>query len=177
MILFILLALLIAAIRGKRVTGLLRERSLYPLWVLEIVFWIFQISAWMGDSRFIPYGALLQTACMLSLLWPILRHRLYPQAIAGALLSCAGTALNRLAMRANGGRMPVYPTLSRLTGYYRDGALEAAEDALHVLMTPDTHLNFLADVFDVGFSIMSVGDLLIHAFVTLVVYGVVVRLN
>ena len=74
MILFILLALLIAAIRGKRVTGLLRERSLYPLWVLEIVFWIFQISAWMGDYRFIPYGALLQTACMLSLLWPCLLY-------------------------------------------------------------------------------------------------------
>lgn len=177
MILFILLGVLFAALRGKRPRSLLHEPSLIPLAVLEIVFWVFQISAWRGDYRFVPYGSWLQTASILSLLWPILKFRLYPRALAGAAMVCAGSLLNRIAMAANAGSMPVYPTLSRLTRYYQEGAIAASGDARHILMSGDTKLNFLGDFIDVGFSVMSVGDLMIHGFVALVVYGVAARLN
>ena len=177
MILFILLGVLIAAIRGKHPRKLLHEPSLLPLIALEIVFWVFQISAWMGDYRFVPYGGWLQMGCILSLLWPILKFRLYPRALAGAAMVCAGSLLNRAAMAANGGSMPVYPTLSRLTGYYRDGALAASGDVRHILMSGSTRLNFLGDYIDAGLSVMSVGDLLIHGFVTLIIYGVAARLD
>ena len=176
MILFILLGILVAAIRGKHPQKLLHEQSLLPLAAIEIVFWVFQIFSWCGDYRFVPYGEWLQTASVLSLLWPILKFRLYPQALTGAAMVCAGSVLNRIAMAANGGRMPVYPTLSRLTGYYREGAIAASGDVRQVLMSGSTNLNFLGDFIDVGFSVMSVGDLLIHGFVALIVYGVAVRL-
>ena len=177
MLLFILIALILARIRGNRVAVLAHEISLVPLWLLEVIFWIFQICAWCGEYRFVAYAGYLQTAYILSLIWPILRHRLYLQAIAGACMVAVGSMMNRIVMNVNGGRMPVYPTLSRLTGYYQPEALEMSGDMRHVLMSEGTKLNFLGDFIDVGFSIMSIGDLLIHGFVALIIYCVIVDVN
>lgn len=177
MLLFIILAILLAKMQKKKIGGILPDISLLPLWICEIIFWVFQICAWTGDYRFVPYAAMLQTAYILSLIWPILRFRLYIQAMCGATMVAVGSLLNRLVMHANAGQMPVYSTLSRLTGYFRIGAIEASGDARHVLMSASTHLNFLGDFIDIGFSIMSLGDLLIHGFVTLIVYSVITKLN
>ena len=57
------------------------------------------------------------------------------------------------------------------------GAIEAAGDARHALMSETTRMKFLGDYIDVGFSIMSPGDILIHGFVTLVILGVINELN
>ena len=81
-----------------------------------------------------------------------------------------GTVLNEIVKHANGGKMPVYPTL-RLTGYYRDGMLE--NSPLHVLINSETKLKILSDYIDVGYSILSIGDLFIHFFVCIVFfYGI-----
>lgn len=177
MILFILLAVVLAAVRGHRVSVIFREVSLLPMLIDEIVFWVFQISAWRGDYRFLPYSGFLQAAGILVLIWPILKFRLYSRAVWGSCAVAVGSVMNKLVMKANGGAMPVFPTLSVKTGYYRDGVMEAAGDARHVLMSGSTKMNVLADYIDVGFSIMSLGDLLIHGFTTLVVYGVIAELN
>ena len=95
MILFILLAIIIAKIRRHRIGVLLREPSLIPVWGIEIVFWLLQICIWRQDYRFIGYAGYLQTASILVLLWPIIKFRLYPQAIAGALMVSAGSIMNR----------------------------------------------------------------------------------
>lgn len=177
MILFILLAIIIAKMRRHRIGVLLREPSLIPVWIIEIVFWLLQICIWRQDYRFIGYAGYLQTASILALLWPILKFRLYPQAIAGALMVATGSALNRIVMNANDGRMPVTPSFSGITRYYQEGALEAAQDMRHILMSDATKLNFLADYIDVGFSVISVGDVLVHLFTTVVIYCVIAKCN
>ncbi|MBE5769797.1 MAG: hypothetical protein E7336_00335 [Clostridiales bacterium] len=177
MILFILLAIIIAKMRRHRIGVLLREPSLIPVWIIEIVFWLLQICIWRQDYRFIGYAGYLQTASILALLWPILKFRLYPQAIAGALMVATGSALNRIVMNANDGRMPVTPSFSGITRYYQEGALEAAQDMRHILMSDATKLNFLADYIDVGFSVISVGDVLVHLFTTIVIYCVIAKCN
>ena len=177
MILFILLAIVIAKLRRHRIGVLLREPSLIPVWVIEIVFWLLQICIWRQDYRFIGYAGYLQTASILALLWPILKFRLYPQAIAGALMVGAGSAMNRIVMHANDGRMPVIPSFSGLTRYYQEGALAASQDVRHVLMSEATKLNFLADYIDVGFSVISPGDVLVHLFTTIVIYCVIAKCN
>ena len=177
MILFIAFAAALAKLRGFRIKPMFRERSLIPMLIAEIVFWVFQICAWCGEYRFVPYATRLQTIYILTLLWPILKFRLYNHAVFGALMVAAGTFMNKAVMNANGGRMPVYPTVSRLTGYFRDGAMETAGDARHMLMSAETKLRFLGDYIDIGYSIMSPGDILIHGFVTVVVYGVIRELN
>ena len=45
------------------------------------------------------------------------------------------------------------------------------------MMSESTKLNFLADYIDVGFSVISPGDVLIHSFTTIIVFCVIVKLN
>ncbi len=177
MILFILLACLIAKLNKHRVAPVFRDASLFPFFAVECAYWVFQGFTFSGDYRFLPYSGYLQSAFIVSMLFPILRHKLYARAISGTGMVAAGTILNRLVMNANGGRMPVYPTLTRLTGYFDPGALSGGLDAVHLQMGSDTALNFLGDYIDVGFSIMSPGDLLIHGFTAVIFYGVIKSLN
>lgn len=177
MILFIVLAILTAKIKGCIVRGIFKEYSLIPVLIMEVLFWYFQICAWMGEYRYIQYAAQIQMFYILALLFPILKFKLYNKAIAGSIMVALGSVMNRVVMNANGGRMPVFPTVSRFTGYFKTGALEAAEDVRHILMSSETPLKYLGDYIDVGFSIMSPGDILMHGFVTLVIYGVVKELN
>lgn len=177
MLLFIIVACFLAKLRGYRLRPMLSEWSLYPLAFVEILFWVAQICAWNGIYHFVPYASRIQSAFIVALLFPIFRFRLYRTACAGAGMTLLGSLLNRWVMNANGGRMPVLPTLSRWTGYYREGAMEVASDGLHMLMSDQTRLNWLADWIDVGFSIMSIGDLLIHGFVLIVVYQAIRALN
>ena len=177
MILFILLALIIAKLRKHRIRVLLREPSLIPVWVIEIIFWLLQLCIWRQDYRFIGLAGYLQTASILALLWPIMKFRLYPQAIVGAVMVVVGSALNRIVMHANGGKMPVVPSFSGFTKYYQEGALELSQDVRHVIMSDTTKLNFLADYIDVGFSVISIGDVLVHLFTTIVIYCVIAKCN
>ena len=177
MILFILLALIIAKLRRHSIRVLLRETSLIPIWIIEIIFWLLQLCIWRQDYRFIGLAGYLQTASILALLWPIMKFRLYPQAIAGAIMVVTGSALNRIVMHANGGMMPVIPSFSGFTKYYQEGALELSHDVRHVLMSDATKLNFLADYIDVGFSVISIGDVLVHLFTTIVIVCVIAKRN
>lgn len=177
MLLFLLSACLIAKIRRYRLTPIWRDYSLYPLFIVECAYWIFQVFTFAGDHRFVPYAAYLQSAYLLSLVFPILRHRLYVRAIVGTGMTLAGTGMNRLVIAANGGKMPVYPTLSTHTGYFDPGALAGGFDSAHALMNGNTALRFLGDYIDVGFSIMSPGDLLIHGFSAIIFYGAIKSLN
>lgn len=177
MILFLLAACAVAKARRLRIAPIWRDVSLYPLFAVECCYWVLQILAFRGDFRFVAYAAHLQSAFLLSLLFPILRHRLYVRALVGTGMTLAGTLMNRLALAANGGKMPVYPSLSRLTGYFDPSALTGGFDAVHMLMDERTALKFLGDYIDVGFSIMSPGDLLIHSFSAVILYGAIKSLN
>ena len=177
MILFILLAIVVAKLRHYRIGVILREPALIPIWIIEILFWLLQFCIWRQDYRFIGLAGYLQTASILALLWPILKFRLYPQAIIGAIMVIVGSTLNRIVMYANDGKMPVLMSFSGFTKYYNDGAIEASNDVRHIMMTDTTKLNFLADYIDVGFSVLSVGDVLVHLFTTVVIYCVIEKSN
>ena len=73
--------------------------------------------------------------------------------------------------------MPVYPTLSKLTGYFKEGDLSKGYDNLHIAFSGMTKLDFLSDYIDTGVSIMSVGDLFIYSFVVIIVYYAVKSMN
>lgn len=170
MLIFLLIAILAAVFRGYRSTAALP--SLIPLFLAEAAYLVCQSLAFFGDYTLVKYAGILQALFILTLIVPVIRWRLYKCAFAGLAMVAGGSLMNRFVISANDGHMPVYPTLSRLTGYYRDGVLgETADiDGLHILMTSSTKLNWLADYIDLGFSVLSPGDLLIHAFLVIVVF-------
>ena len=72
--------------------------------------------------------------------------------------------------------MPVFPSNSLITGYVLDQPFPAI-DTLHIWGGPTTHLPFLTDIFDIGYAVLSIGDIFIRVFVFLIVYHTVKYLN
>lgn len=170
MYLFILAGIIFAKIKKYRVSFLFKEIDFYPLFLVEAVYIFFQINALFANYSYIKFAEPIQMAFTISLLLPILRRKLYTQSFIGAGLVVVGTLLNKIVMNANDGHMPVFATLSKLTGYYKEGILCQGVDDIHIALTSSTKLNFLSDYIDTGFSIMSIGDLFIHSFITLILF-------
>jgi len=176
-LLFILFAIVLAKIKKYNVLCIFKTFDIYPLFAVELIYLFFQINVFFDNYSYVQYASQIQMAYILVLVVPILRRRLYLQAVWGSGLVFIGSILNRIVIAANGGKMPVLPTLSRLTHYYRDNALLQGIDDFHILMTDSTQLNILGDYIDIGFSIMSIGDLCIHAFVTIIVFYTIKSIN
>lgn len=157
-----------AKMKGYHVCKALAKPVFYPFYAVELVYIIFQINLFLGDYSFISYASALKTASLYTLLIPIFIYKLYVPALAGSGFIITGTALNELVKHFNGGKMPVYPTLSRVTGYFSNAALQ--NSPLHMLGGSDTKLKFLSDYIDVGYSVLSIGDLLVHMFVLIIFY-------
>ena len=103
-------------------------------------------------------------------------YRLYWPGIAGSVLVLVGTGLNRFVIWQNGGKMPVFPSLSYWTGYARPEAFQGISP-LHVLGDDTTKFWFLTDFIDVGYSILSVGDILIRGYAFLILFFTIRELN
>lgn len=177
MYLFFLAAIILAKIKRYRVSSIFTRIDFYPLFFVEAVYIFFQINALNANYEYVRYAEYIQMAFTISLLLPILRNKLFTQSIVGAGVVLFGTLLNKIVIGANDGHMPVLPSLSKLTGYYKEGSLSQGIDSLHIALTASTKLNFLSDYIDTGFSIMSIGDLFIHSFVTIVIYYTIKRTN
>lgn len=170
MLFFILVPLLIARIKGYRVLHIFRVIDLYPFFLACACHGFFVMNAWMGNHSFVKYAAVLQQVMILSMLLPVLRRRMFAPTMVGVGLTIVGTVMNRIVINANGGKMPVYPTVSKWIGYYKDGQLDGSIDQLHVLLDDSSRLAFLADYIDFGLCVLSPGDVLIHTFSSIVIY-------
>lgn len=177
MLIFILAAIILAKLKKYKIMCIFRTFDFYPLFLVEAVYWFFQIQVFFENYTYVRYASQIQIAFIVVLLVPILRRRLYLQALLGSGSVVIGSILNRIVISANQGRMPVYPTLSYLTGYCKSGVLEQGVDSMHILMSASTKLNFLGDFIDMGFCIMSLGDLFIHSFVAIVVFYAIKSVN
>lgn len=173
------MAIGITKLKGYKISVVFTSWELYPIYVAELLYWFFQINAFMGNYQFVndPYPSLLQKLSLLVLLIPIIKHKLYIPAVLGAILTITGTFLNNIVISANSGFMPVYPSLSKLTGYYKEGMLSQGLDNLHIMLTSETKLNFLADFIDIGWSVMSIGDVLIHSFTAIIICSTIIAVN
>ncbi len=170
MLIFILIPLVIARIKGYQIWSVFRVVDLYPFFIACFVHGFFVVSAWLGNHSFVQYAAALQYVLILSLIVPIIRRQIFTPTMVGVGLTLVGTVMNRIVISANDGKMPVYPTVSKWIGYYKDGQLDGSIDELHVLADGSSRLMFLADYIDFGVCVLSPGDVLIHAFASIVIY-------
>ena len=175
MLIFILIPLVIARIKGYRIWSVFRVVDLYPFFLTCFVHGFFVVNAWLGNHSFVAYASALQYVMILSLLLPILRRTIFAPTLVGVGLTLVGTVMNRVVIAANNGKMPVYPTVSKWIGYYKDGQLDGSIDELHILADDSSKLLLLADYIDLGVCVLSPGDLLIHAFASIVIYYTVKR--
>lgn len=177
MLFTIIAALVFSKIRHYSLKPLLKAYALYPLFLLEIVYWFLQATIFMKNYYFLQYASYVKSAYLFVLFVPIIMYKLYKPALVGSGSILIGTFLNRLVMNANGGKMPVFPTLSLLTGYYSEASMSAAQNNIHTVGTAATRLKILTDYIDVGFSVLSIGDLFVHAFTFIILFYTIKSLN
>lgn len=143
------------------------------------------------DYWFIPYQQQFKTLTLLSYLPLIFKYKLYESAwsklkqkndfiniitspmVIGTTFITLGTILNLIAIKANNG-MPVFPNLTYFTGY---ATIESLNDGLHMLGNMNTKLIPLTDIWDIGYSVMSIGDVFNRLYVSFIIYFSIKKSN
>lgn len=172
----IVVAFILCKIKGYKIGPIYKEWTIYPILFMELLHGIVEVQIFMGYYGDIKYCSLMKIFYLCSYLPLIYRFRIYISAVIGSIMVLIGGQLNDIVMAANGGKMPVYPSLSYLTGYVKANSFKVIH-GIHVLGGPNAHLKFLADYFDIGYAVLSLGDIFIRLFVVIVVYNAVKARN
>lgn len=172
----ILISFIFCKIKGFKLKPLFKNWAIYPVLFMELIYFIVQANIFMENYSVINYVGILKTLYLCSYLPLIFTYRQYIAAIVGSIFVIIGGILNDIAISANNGFMPVFPTLSFLTGYAKIDAFNKVND-IHILGDSTTKLKLLTDIFDIGYSVLSIGDIFIRVYVFLVIYNAVKYLN
>ena len=172
----VLFALLLGKIKKYEIKPLFKSWTIYPLIIFEIVYLVGQVAIFSGNYEFIQFMVRLKPFYLCTYLLLVFKYDLYISSMIGAVFVIIGGILNDIAIRANGGFMPVYPTLSYLTGYVKPEAFHLVND-IHILGDSQTKLKILTDFIDLGYSILSVGDVFIRGFVFIIVYNSIKKIS
>lgn len=172
----IILSLIVARIKGYKMKPLLRVWTLYPIF-LYIFFYVFiETQIFAGNYYFVKYSSIAEKIYLITFIFPIIKYNLYKSASLGSLFIFIGTALNKVAIYENDGKMPVFPSLSYLTGYASHDAFSKVTD-IHILGAASTKFKLLTDIIDVGYNVMSIGDIFIRLFSFLVIFSLIKQLQ
>lgn len=161
-----LLALLVAKIRKYKITPLFKDWAIYPALIFSVLYIVLQTMVFLDDYRLAKHAQLFSTLYLCTFLVLIFRYKQYLAGFIGAMFIITGTILNNVVMAANGGKMPVFATLSNITGFVKN---DMFKDSVHIFGDSSTKLKFLSDIFDVGYCIYSLGDVLVCVFAFIVV--------
>ena len=172
----ILLALIFAKIKGYKVRPLFKTWAIYPLLAFVIMYLILEVMLFQGNYTFIKYASTFHYLYLLTFLILIIKYKLNISAIIGSIFIFIGSALNNIVIAANNGKMPVFPTLSYLTGYAKPDSFMKVND-IHILGSGVTKLKFLTDIIDVGYSVMSIGDVCIRVFAFIIIFNTIKAIN
>ncbi|ACD53078.1 hypothetical protein FDB55_12020 [Clostridium botulinum] len=172
----ILLACLFAKIKGYEIKPLFKSWTIYPLVIFEIITLIGQVATFFGNYKIIEFIGSLTTIYLISYLLLVLKYELYVTSIIGSFFVVFGGVLNDIAIKSNGGFMPVYQSLSYLTGRVTLENYQRVND-IHILGDSQTNFKILTDFIDLGYTILSVGDVFIRVFVFIILYYAIKKVN
>lgn len=172
----ILLAFLYAKLKGNKVSVLFSSWTIYPLVIFEIITFIGQVMSFCRSYTIIESINKLTSIYLIFYLLLVFKYELYIPSIIGSIFIVLGGALNDIVIKANGGFMPVYQSISYLTGRVTLEEYKMVND-IHILGTSETNLKFLTDFIDLGYTILSIGDIFMRVFVFLIIYGAIKKIN
>lgn len=165
-----------ARIKGYKLTRLFYTWTFYPVLIVQCLLVAFQASIFFRTYYFVRFVPLLEPVVIFSFAFAMFNYKLYKPAVAGSASVVVGTLLNKLVIARNGGQMPVFPSLSYVTGYVTRDMLSSV-DSLHVLGSDAAKLKIFTDYIDFGYSILSIGDVFIHLFFCIMLYHLIAASN
>lgn len=172
----ILLSFIFAKVKGYKLKPLFKSWTIYPIIVFMLMYIMLEVFIFTGNYSLVKYSNVYKITYLCSFLILIIKYKLYMSAIIGSVFVLIGGQLNNIAIAANNGKMPVFPSLSYLTGYAKQGSFTSSID-IHILGNSLVKLKFLTDVIDVGYSILSLGDILIRMFAFIIIYYAIKNSN
>ena len=172
----ILIAILVCKVKGYKIKLLFKDFAIYPVVFFELIYLVVQANIFLGNYEVIKYVNFLKTLYLCSYLPLIFYYNQYIRSIIGSIFVIIGGKLNDIAIQVNDGFMPVFPSLSYLTGYATIESFDKVDD-IHILGNELTKMKYLTDIFDIGYSVLSIGDIFIRVFVFLIIYGSIKTLN
>lgn len=165
----VILALVFARVKGIKLMDILRRWEFYPVFICAFIYIFLQIGIFTGHYGLLIIANIYKVIYSAAIFYLIYKFKIYKPGFIGMAIMFAGLILNQIVIHANGGKMPVYPTLSLKTGYTTIEKINTI-DGLHIVGDSSTSLKYLSDIFDVGYCIMSIGDVLVRAFLFVVLY-------
>ena len=175
----IFLAFLAAKLRKYKLKPLFKEWTIYLVLFFAFLYMYLDYSVFHENYSLLKYSAVFKFSyiCVFSIL--VFKHRQYIAGFIGAVCVTLCGVLNSIVVNANGGKMPVFPALSYITGYLKPDAFEklARYDSVHVLGGSAAKLAFLADRIDLGYGVLSIGDVFFRLMAFVIIYSVVKSLN
>ena len=172
----IIIALIFSKIKGYKIKALFRTWAIYPVIFMELIYIVIQINLFNENYEVIKYVGIFKTLYLCSYLPLVFKYEQYISAIIGTIFVFIGGILNDIAMAANNGMMPVFPKLSYITGYATIESFSKVND-IHILGNSQTKLKFLTDIFDIGYSILSLGDIFIRFYVFIIIFKTIKYIN
>lgn len=172
----ILAAMLVAKLKGYKLKPLFKSWEIYPIFTFAIIYVFLNVEVFFGNYDLIKYAGILEKVYFCTFFLLIIKYKQYVNAILGSAAVIIGTILNKIVISANNGKMPVYPTLSYVTGYIKQDTFLKVKD-IHVIGSTTSNLKLLSDYIDIGYSILSIGDIFIRAFVFIIIYGCIKSVN
>jgi hypothetical protein len=171
-----IIALILAKVKGYKIKPLFKAWAIYPLLTFLVMYIVLEIMLFVGNYTFIKYSGIFHYIYLLTFLVLIIKYKLNISAIIGSIFILVGSALNNFVIAANNGKMPVFPTLSYLTGYAKPDSFMRVND-IHIRGSNITKIKFLTDVIDVGYCVMSIGDICIRVFVFIIIFNTIKAIN
>ncbi len=165
----VILALVFARLKGTKFKEVFKHWEFYPVFIGALTYIFLQIGMFKGDYFLLAYANIYKALYSVAIFFLIYRFKIYKQGFIGIGLMFVGMGLNKLVMYFNDWKMPVFPTLSLKTRYIDINTLNTI-DGWHVVGDSTTRLKFLSDIFDTGYCVMSLGDILVRAFLFIVLY-------
>ena len=172
----IIIAFLFAKFKGYKIKPLFKTWAIWPVIIMEIIYLVLQINIYSENYEVIKYVGVFKTIYICSYLPLVFKYEQYISAIIGSISMIIGGVLNDFAISANNGMMPVFPSISYLTGYAKVDSFSKVND-IHVLGNSETKMKFLTDIFDLGYSVLSLGDIFIRFYVFIIIFKVIKHIN
>lgn len=172
----IIISLIFCKIKKLKIKPIFKNWAIYPVIFMEIVYLIVQANIFSENYSLIKYVGLFKSIYLCSYIPLIFTYKQYISAIIGSVFVVIGGILNDIAISANNGYMPVFPSLSYLTGYAKLDSFAKVND-IHILGDSSTKLKLLTDIFDIGYSVLSLGDIFIRGFVFIIIFSIVKEIN
>lgn len=185
MIEFILGAFLYAKLKKKyKIIKILNHWTSWLPLAFVLFYVILEIMIFNENYFFLTYSYWFKIATLMSYIPLCIYYKLYesdnpkyqynelmkmmtsPMIIATLFLTL-GSTFNRIAMYFNGGYMMTYPSNSYWTGYIKP---QFIGDGLHMIGSPYSAIIPFCNQFDLGYTVLSIGDILIRLFVFIIIY-------